>query len=168
MTAWRNRPRAFREWRIFARVTLTIALLALLIKRVALDRLLVRLDRHSPPGPPDPSPLRDAVRFADGLLRRLDRFHCFARRRCLLRSLALYSIARRCGCPATIHCGVQRNGDQLGGHAWLTSDRFDFGEVPPPGAYAVTLVHPRASRATTDPAAAMPDSSCCAMPARRP
>lgn len=49
---------------------------------------------------------------------------------CLRRSLLRYYFLRRAGLPLVIHFGARRQGDALGGHAWLTLQGQPYHEQP--------------------------------------
>ncbi|MFZ2487708.1 MAG: lasso peptide biosynthesis B2 protein [Anaerolineae bacterium] len=49
---------------------------------------------------------------------------------CLRRSLLRYYFLRRAGLPLVIHFGARRQGDAIGGHAWLTRQDQPYHEQP--------------------------------------
>lgn len=102
-----------------------LASVRLLLSCVTLQRILEWLT-------PLPSqPLSDArifpriAHYTDALVSRIP---SWAGSRCLLRSLALYYFATRCGFAVQLHCGVRRAGRELEGHAWLSLDEKPFFE----------------------------------------
>jgi hypothetical protein len=92
------------------------AAMPVLTKRLSLQRLLALLTVEPCRDLPDEDDVRLVVRSTDWLLRRPP----FARGACLQRSLVLYRALRDMGLPVSIVFGVRRNGEGLGGHAWLS------------------------------------------------
>ena len=112
----------------------------LLVRLRRLDRVLQSLTPAAGASAPDPAQVEQTARYVDALLRR---FPSVGGRGCMIRSLAVYSRARRSGVPVRFHCGVRRNGSALDGHAWLTLDGEPFLEpVDPRPAYAVVFSFP--------------------------
>ena len=114
----------------------------LMVRLRRLDRVLGSFTPQSRVPAPDPARVEHTARHVDALLRRLP---SVGGRGCMIRSLAVYSRARRSGVPVRFHCGVRRNGSALDGHAWLTLDGEPFLEpVDPRPAYAVVFSFPEA------------------------
>jgi hypothetical protein len=63
--------------------------------------------------------------------RRLFRLPGFPRA-CLRQSLALYYVLTRLGYPVTIHFGIQKAGETLRGHSWVTVQGTPVAELRPP------------------------------------
>jgi hypothetical protein len=89
---------------------------------------------------PDDHLLDRAAYYTDALLRR---FGFLVRGNCLPRSLVLYYFATRFGFSVQFCCGVQRNGDALKGHAWLTRAGHPFLEDGnPENQFVITFSFP--------------------------
>jgi hypothetical protein len=111
-----------------------------LVRLWRLDRLLEWLTPTVASPSRSTEQVREVARYLDAILRRLP---VGRGRSCLVRSLALYSRARRSGLPVRFHCGVRRVGSTLDGHAWLTLGGQPFLEpADPAAAYAVTFSFP--------------------------
>ena len=81
---------------------------------------------------------------------------------CFPRAVALYRLARTHGFPVRFQCGVQRQGAQLDGHAWLLMDNRAFLESTSQWEhFAVTFSFPPADAAGRGTVAPIgwPDSS---------
>lgn len=75
-----------------------------------------------------PQTFEQAVWWTDTLLRWVFPW----RGKCLPRTLILYYFATRSGHPVRVHCGIQRHGDKLQGHAWLSMLGIPFLETGDP------------------------------------
>ena len=152
--AW---PRTIGEIKLLAQVLGVLIAVWVLLPCVKLSRLLRWLDASPGTRSGDPEKLAKAAEYTDALLRRL-RF--FPRKACLLRSLTLYSVAKRSGIQAQIHCGVRREEGKLVGHAWLSLNGRPLLEKGDPAeSYAITFSHPASSSLPTAAQAAPHRSS---------
>ena len=138
--------RAWSEnlWRtlLLLRVVAVVASLRLLVSIVTLRRILDWLTPRSDYLVQDGRSFPKVVRYTDALVRRLA---SWAGSPCLLRSLALYYFATRCGFAVKLHCGIRRAGDALEGHAWLSlHDKPFFESGLPDLTYAITFTFPPA------------------------
>ena len=117
MASGKSWPSTFSEAWLLVRVVGLVALLRVLLPRIQLIRLLSCLTPKRVPSITRHALLEKAVYYTDALLWR---FHFPLPGNCLPRSLILYYFATRLGFAVQFCCGVQRNGETLRGHAWLT------------------------------------------------
>jgi Transglutaminase-like superfamily len=80
-------------------------------------------------GHPDPEKCERIIRLTDLLL---ERRVALLRPSCMLRSLVLYRFLREAGIPVQVNFGVERDGDALKGHSWLTLDGVPYAEPADP------------------------------------
>lgn len=117
-----------KYWRI-AQSGLVLGLVRGVARLAPLPKVLAWL-HHEPSldalAAPDRAVLEDLVYFTD---RWLTIFPANAKGNCFPRSLTLYWFARRLGFPVGFHCGIQRNGQALDGHAWLSLNGTAFLEA---------------------------------------
>lgn len=92
-------------------VRLGLTLLPLRTLRGLLERASAA--EAPPPLPASPAAVGAAVRAA---ARGVPSAHC------LVEALAAEAMLRRRGVPAQLHLGVRRDGERIGGHAWLETD----------------------------------------------
>jgi hypothetical protein len=118
---WRDRWLLFQAWVLLLVVDLALRTLPFpWIGALAARGSRKRISR---------SPDENAV-----IVRRLRRLTDLAARhhlypmRCLRRSLALQWLLNRCGIPAVLRLGVQREAGTLKAHAWLEHDGLPIGE----------------------------------------
>ena len=93
-----------------------LLILRLVLPWIKLPKLLAWLTPAACSRRATPQSLEHAVWCATILLRLVFPW----RRKCLPRTLTLYYFATRSGYPVRVHCGIQRHGDNLQGHAWLS------------------------------------------------
>ena len=133
-------PRTFSEVWLFVRVLGLVALLRVLLPCFQLPRLLPWLAPRRIPTTASQLLLEKAVRYTDAFLWRL---HFPLPGNCLPRSLVLYYFATRLGYMVQLRCGVQRAGETLKGHAWLTRNGETFlEEGSPEKQFVVTFSYP--------------------------
>jgi len=63
-------------------------------------------------------------------------------RDCLRQSLVVHRTLTRMGYPAIIHFGVQRRGDEIEGHSWVSLHGKRVAEHSPSSAFAVVYSYP--------------------------
>lgn len=112
-----------RKYRLIAQTGVMVAAVRVLTRLTALPRVLGWLHRAPLAPQPNRTRLDDAAYYTD---RWLTVFPANPKGNCFPRSLTLYWFARSCGFPVRFHCGVQRNGDALDGHAWLSLNGTAF------------------------------------------
>ncbi len=140
MTDGRPWPRTLAEAWLLVRVLGLVALLRVLLPHVQIAKLLSWLAPKRIPTMARPQLLDKAVVYTDAFLWR---FHFPLPGNCLPRSLVLYYLATRLGFTVQFCCGVQRSGESLKGHAWLTRDGKTFlEEGNPETQFAVTFSFP--------------------------
>lgn len=133
-----------------------LLVLRLALPCIKLPRLFTWLTPSGPRRGGTPQALAYTVRCTDTLLR----FVFPWRGKCLPRTLTLYYFATRNGCPVQAHCGIQRQGDKLQGHAWLSLHGRPFFESGDPVQhYAIILSFPRAAPGEDAPGLPKPASS---------
>lgn len=131
-----------KYWRI-GQSGLVLGLVRGLARLAPLPKVLAWL-HHDPTSAavaaPDRAALEDLTYYTD---RWLAIFPANAKGNCFPRSLALYWFARRLGFPVGFHCGIQRNGQSLDGHAWLSLNGTAFLEATRQWeGFAVTYSYP--------------------------
>lgn len=123
MTDGRPWPRTLAETWLFVWVFGLVAVLRVVLPHVQVAKLLTWLAPRRVPTIARPELLDKAVVYTDAFLWR---FHFPLPGNCLPRSLVLYYLATRLGFAVQFCCGVQRSGESLKGHAWLTQDGKTF------------------------------------------
>lgn len=112
-----------RRYWLIGRAGLAVTGIRCLVRWMPLPRLLNWLHAEASESLPDRAILDDLAYYTD---RWLTLFPANAKGNCFPRSLTLYWFARRQGFPVQFHCGIQRNGSSLDGHAWLSLDGAAF------------------------------------------
>lgn len=126
---------------LFLQVGTLLCGIRVLLPLLNLNRIVSLLSLKQIPPERDSRSVHSAVRYMDALLRRIP---SPARGDCLPRSLTLYYFANKYGFPVRLHCGVQRTGGSLKGHAWISLNGKPFFEPGnPEDTYSITLTFPR-------------------------
>ncbi len=112
-----------RKYRLIAQTGVMVTAVRVLTRLATLPRVLGWLHRAPLSPQPNRTRLDDAAYYTD---RWLTLFPANPKGNCFPRSLTLYWFARRFGFPVRFHCGVQRNGQVLDGHAWLSLNGTAF------------------------------------------
>jgi hypothetical protein len=131
----RSWPRTWPEFCLLVQVFGVLTAFRLLLPWVKLRTLVRWLERRRAAPRDDSLTLGRTTQYTDALLWRIP---LRLRGPCLPRALTLFYFARRSGLPVQFHCGVQRTGARLQGHAWLSLNGRPFLERDDPHqSYAV-------------------------------
>ena len=112
-----------RRYWLIVRAGTSVAAVRCLVAMLSLPRVLQALHADVTAVVPDRAALDDLAYYTD---RWLTLFPANAKGNCFPRSLTLYRFARQLGFPVRFHCGIQRNGETLDGHAWLSLEGTAF------------------------------------------
>ncbi len=139
--AWpQNPPQSLTEFWVACQVLGVTCVLRILLRWLTLPRLLVWLTPTREISKPDLKTFASGIRWVNGIL---GRFPSNPRGSCLVRSLTLYYLGRRCGYSVQFHCGVRRAEGILTGHAWLSMNGEPILEsADPRGINVVTYSYP--------------------------
>lgn len=136
-------PEALTSWRrirLIARSAAVLLVVRLGLRVARLPQVLRWLHRDVVPRQQDLPTLTELAYYTD---RWLALFPANPNGNCLPRAVALYRLARAYGFPVRFQCGVQRQGTQLGGHAWLLmEDRALLESTNQWAQFAVTFSFP--------------------------
>lgn len=127
---------------ILAQIVILTSLLPVLLRILDLPALMRLLTpsggRAEPPAALDSDRV---VWLTDLVLGRAPRAHST----CLVRSLILYRLLAKGGEEVQIHVGVQRKGDRLAAHSWLTRAGQSVGESSGQNGFTEIYVYPARS-----------------------
>ncbi|GKS57773.1 hypothetical protein YTPLAS18_13000 [Nitrospira sp.] len=112
-----------RKYWVILQAGLAVAVIRILVRLLPLPRVLSCLHADGTSNTLDRAALDDLAYYTD---RWLILFPANAKGNCFPRSLTLYRFARRLGFPVRFHCGIQKNGQTLDGHAWLSLEGAAF------------------------------------------
>ncbi len=110
--------RLVKYW-LITQTGLAVLVVRCLARLAPLPRVLKWLHREPNGRVANRLALDDIAYYVD---RWLALFPANAKGNCFPRSLTLYWFARGLGVPVHFHCGIQKRGDCLDGHAWLSLD----------------------------------------------
>lgn len=110
-------PVSQRNYWVLLQAGVAMAAIRVLARVATLPRVLGWLHRDLAKASPDRVLLDEWAYYTD---RWLTLCPANAKGNCFPRSLTLYWCARRLGFPVRFHCGIQKSGSSLDGHAWLS------------------------------------------------
>jgi Transglutaminase-like superfamily len=143
----RELKRLISEYSFALRLAAWLCLLPIIMRLHPLPEILQRFTSvRRQPNERSPLEMDRAVQIVVRICR-LGLFHLpLFPRACLRQSLALYFVLTRMGYPVEIHFGIRKDGEDLGGHSWVTLDGKPVADRTHTGVFAAVYSYPPISR----------------------
>ena len=138
----RREVQTWHDLRLLIAITAWATAMPVLVRLLKLETLLKLLTPVNRSQIPQQEDVQRAIRYTNLVLG----CHPLVPNTCMMRSLVLYRILRELGLSVTIHFGVRKADQGLGGHCWLTQTQWaGFSFEDGVGQFVVMYAFPPAS-----------------------